>query len=67
MDTVYGILTGREEAAEQAVAVAAVPGGPMPTPSDLPLPEVSPDGLSGLLEILAARGQLILDSDPAKV
>ena len=56
VDTVYGILTGREEAAEQAVAVASVPGGPMPTPSDLPLPEVSPDGLSGLLEILAARG-----------
>ena len=58
VDTVYGILTGREEAAEQAVAAAAaaVPGGPMPTPSDLPLPEVSPDGLSGLLEILAARG-----------
>ena len=57
VDTVYGILTGREEAAEQAVAAAsAVPGGPAPTPSDLPVPEVSPDGLSGLLEILAARG-----------
>jgi NitT/TauT family transport system ATP-binding protein len=56
VDTVYGILTGREEAAEQAVATAAVPGGPAPTPSELPLPDVSPDGLSGLLEILAARG-----------
>jgi len=58
VDTVYGILTGREEAAEQAVAAAAaaVPGGPVPTPSELPLPDVSPDGLSGLLEILAARG-----------
>jgi NitT/TauT family transport system ATP-binding protein len=59
VDTVYGILTGREEAAEQAVTAAASgsgPGGPAPTPSDLPLPEVSPDGLSGLLEILAASG-----------
>ena len=57
MDTVYGILTGREEAAEQAVAaVGSVPGAPLPTPSELPLPEVSAGGLSGLLEILAAKG-----------
>jgi NitT/TauT family transport system ATP-binding protein len=61
VDTVYGILTGREEAAEAAVAegaagVAGGAGGPAATPSDLPLPEVSPDGLSGLLEILAALG-----------
>ena len=57
MDTVYGILTGREEAAEQAVAAAgSVPGAPLPTPSELPLPEVSAGGLSGLLEILAAKG-----------
>ena len=58
MDTVYGILTGREEAAEQAVAAAGsgAVGGPAPTPSDLPLPEVSAGGLSGLLEILAAKG-----------
>jgi NitT/TauT family transport system ATP-binding protein len=58
VDTVYGILTGREDAAEQAV-VAVSPdsgGGPAVTPSDLPLPEVSAGGLSGLLEILAARG-----------
>jgi NitT/TauT family transport system ATP-binding protein len=57
VDTVYGILTGREEAAERAVApggVAAEAAGL--TPSDLPLPEVSAPGLSGLLEILAARG-----------
>ena len=50
-------MTGREEAAERAVA----PGGAAAeaaglTPSDLPLPEVSAPGLSGLLEILAARG-----------
>jgi NitT/TauT family transport system ATP-binding protein len=57
VDTVYGILTGQEEAAEQAVAAAGtVPGAPLPTPSELPLPEVSAGGLSGLLEILAAKG-----------
>jgi NitT/TauT family transport system ATP-binding protein len=54
VDTVYDILTGREE----AVAAAVVSSGPGPglTPSDVPLPEVSAGGLSGLLEILAARG-----------
>jgi NitT/TauT family transport system ATP-binding protein len=58
VDTVYGILTGREEAAEQAVAASAVstPGTLALTPSELPLPEVSAGGLSGLLEILAAKG-----------
>ena len=56
VDTVYGILTGREEEIERAVEVASVTGGPMPTPSELPLPEVSAGGLSGLLEILAAKG-----------
>ena len=55
VDTVYGILTGREEAAERAVAEAPA-GAPAATPADLPLPEVSAGGLSGLLEILAARG-----------
>ena len=52
VDTVYDILTGREEAAATAVAAVAVPA----TPSEVPLPEVSAGGLSGLLEILAARG-----------
>jgi len=60
VDTVYGILTGREEAAEQAVALASAsgsaPGALALTPSELPLPEVSAGGLSGLLEILAAKG-----------
>ena len=58
VDTVYGILTGREEAAAQAVAEGpgASAGGPAATPAELPLPEVSPGGLSGLLEILAAKG-----------
>ena len=60
VDTVYGILTGREEAAEQAVAFASASGSgaaaPALTPSEVPLPEVSAGGLSGLLEILAACG-----------
>jgi len=52
VDTVYDILTGREEAVASAVASAGVSA----TPSEVPLPEVSAGGLSGLLEILAARG-----------
>ncbi|HYB17774.1 MAG TPA: nitrate/sulfonate/bicarbonate ABC transporter ATP-binding protein [Streptosporangiaceae bacterium] len=56
VDTVYGILTGREEAAERAAAAEGTPGAPALTPAELPLPEVSGPGLSGLLEILAARG-----------
>jgi NitT/TauT family transport system ATP-binding protein len=59
VDTVYGILTGREEAAEHAAVAAPAQGPalwPVLTPADLPLPEVSAGGLSGLLEILAARG-----------
>jgi NitT/TauT family transport system ATP-binding protein len=55
VDTVYGILTGREEAAEQAVAEVPA-AGHAGTPVDTPLPEVSAGGLSGLLEILAAKG-----------
>jgi NitT/TauT family transport system ATP-binding protein len=55
VDTVYGILTGREEAAERA-STQPPAGAPAPTPAELPLPEVSAGGLSGLLEILAARG-----------
>ncbi|MEU1630621.1 nitrate/sulfonate/bicarbonate ABC transporter ATP-binding protein [Streptomyces sp. NPDC020096] len=62
VDTVYGILTGREEAAEAAAAASQVPtvaaGAPRSaaTPLAVPLPEVSVGGLAGLLEILAARG-----------
>ena len=55
VDTVYGILTGREDAAEQAVAEVPAEGH-AGTPVDTPLPEVSAGGLSGLLEILAAKG-----------
>jgi NitT/TauT family transport system ATP-binding protein len=53
VDTVYGILTGRE-AAVQAAAAPTVPA--LATPGDLPLPEASVGGLAGLLEILLARG-----------
>ncbi|MDF3289146.1 ABC transporter ATP-binding protein [Streptomyces silvisoli] len=60
VDTVYGILTGREEAAEVAAAAAVqAPTGPpraAATPIAVPLPEVSVGGLAGLLEILVARG-----------
>jgi len=66
VDTIYGILTGREQAAVDAIeaqeagteTVATRPraGLPMPTPINTPLPDVSPGGLAGLLEILAARG-----------
>jgi NitT/TauT family transport system ATP-binding protein len=63
VDTIYGILTGREESAaavfeaEKADAPApAAPRRPAPTPTNTPLPDVSPGGLAGLLEILAARG-----------
>jgi NitT/TauT family transport system ATP-binding protein len=58
VDTVYGILTGREEKIQAALSAAADTAKPTaaPTPIDLPLPEVSVGGLSGLLEILVARG-----------
>jgi NitT/TauT family transport system ATP-binding protein len=54
VDTVYGILTGREDAAGKAV-IEPAPGRPLPTPIEVPLPAVSVGGMSGLLEILAAR------------
>jgi NitT/TauT family transport system ATP-binding protein len=63
VDTIYGILTGREESAaavfEPAKADAPAVTAPRqaaPTPVNTPLPDVSPGGLGGLLEILAARG-----------
>jgi NitT/TauT family transport system ATP-binding protein len=55
VDTIYGILTGREDAAAKAVT-EPTPGRPAPTPTEVPLPAVSVGGMSGLLEILAARG-----------
>jgi NitT/TauT family transport system ATP-binding protein len=58
VDTVYGILTGREAAATAAVTAAAPgsPSRPAPTPINTPLPDVSVGGLAGLLEILVSRG-----------
>jgi NitT/TauT family transport system ATP-binding protein len=63
VDIIYGILTGREQAASDALEAEAAaqpaheqPGRPMATPINTPLPDVSPGGLSGLLEIVAARG-----------
>jgi NitT/TauT family transport system ATP-binding protein len=75
VDTIYGILTGREQAAAKlletrtagaagaggagtsgAAGAGGLPAGPALTPISTPLPDVSPGGLSGLLEILAARG-----------
>jgi NitT/TauT family transport system ATP-binding protein len=62
VDTIYGILTGREQPASDAVAgqladtpPPSSPGVPA-TPINTPLPAVSPGGLGGLLEILMARG-----------
>src|ERR1700759_5401219 len=57
VDTIYDILTGREEPAAAVLGtdkpdVAPVPAGPAPTPINTPLPEISPGGLAGLLEIL---------------
>src|SRR5262249_26862763 len=59
VDTTYGILTGREQAAAaviEAEPAAPTRGQPVGTPVSAPLPEVTPGGLAGLLEILAARG-----------
>jgi NitT/TauT family transport system ATP-binding protein len=60
VDTVYGILTGREAAASEAIAPAPATGNgngrPAGTPVTMPLPAVSVGGLAGLLEILIARG-----------
>ena len=56
VDTVYGILTERATAAADAQAAGPAKPAAPPTPSSNPLPDVSPGGLSGLLEILAARG-----------
>jgi NitT/TauT family transport system ATP-binding protein len=60
VDTIYDILTGREQPAAAAIEAGATapagPGQPAATPINTPLPDVSPGGLAGLLEILAARG-----------
>ncbi len=61
VDTIYDILTGRQESAAALVepgkaTATPAPAQPAPTPINMPLPAISPGGLAGLLEILAARG-----------
>ncbi len=53
VDHVYGILTGRDEAAVAAGPAASRDAG---TPLTQPLPDASVGGLAGLLEIVAAGG-----------
>jgi NitT/TauT family transport system ATP-binding protein len=55
VDTVYGILTGRKQDCVTPAAGAVRHQHAM-SPIDTALPEVTVGGLSGLLEILAARG-----------
>ncbi|GAA1979921.1 nitrate/sulfonate/bicarbonate ABC transporter ATP-binding protein [Kitasatospora viridis] len=55
VDTVYGILTGREEAPSAAVAEPAAARSAA-TPVSTPLPPASVGGLAGLLEILLSMG-----------
>ncbi|MBF9068305.1 ABC transporter ATP-binding protein [Streptacidiphilus fuscans] len=54
VDTVYGILTGRDE--PPATPSTSERPAPTPTPVTAPLPDVSVGGMAGLLEILIARG-----------
>ncbi|MGF1431560.1 nitrate/sulfonate/bicarbonate ABC transporter ATP-binding protein [Kitasatospora sp. LaBMicrA B282] len=61
VDTVYGILTGREEREErEAAAAAGAAEAAVPrqaaTPITTPLPQASVGGLAGLLEILLSMG-----------
>ncbi|WP_327067442.1 nitrate/sulfonate/bicarbonate ABC transporter ATP-binding protein [Kitasatospora sp. NBC_01250] len=55
VDTVYGILTGREEH-EPSAAPEAVAAPTNATPITTPLPVASVGGLAGLLEILLSFG-----------
>lgn len=52
VDRIYGILTGRDDAATPVAA----PGRETTTPLTQPLPDASVGGLAGLLEIVAAGG-----------
>ncbi|WP_329564913.1 ABC transporter ATP-binding protein [Kitasatospora sp. NBC_01266] len=54
VDTVYGILTGREE--REAAAATEAAARPPATPITTPLPVASVGGLAGLLEILQTMG-----------
>jgi NitT/TauT family transport system ATP-binding protein len=56
VDEIYGIMTGTssEEAATSASVSTTEPGEK--SPNEVPLPEATVGGMSGLLEILEARG-----------
>jgi NitT/TauT family transport system ATP-binding protein len=54
VDEIYGIMTERRVAVETPVTAAA--SSTESTPTDVPLPEATVGGMSGLLEILEARG-----------
>jgi NitT/TauT family transport system ATP-binding protein len=56
VEQLYGLMTGRESAAEDngGPAVVAEPG--LASPTELPLPHASVGGLAGLLEIVNNRG-----------
>jgi NitT/TauT family transport system ATP-binding protein len=49
-------VAAAHETSDSEGRAAVAPPSPAPTPINTPLPDVSPGGLSGLLEILAARG-----------
>jgi NitT/TauT family transport system ATP-binding protein len=54
VDDIYGFMTGRDTRTPAHVWTTTAPGEG--TPTDTPLPEGSVGGMSGLLEILVARG-----------
>jgi NitT/TauT family transport system ATP-binding protein len=54
VDDIYGLMTGVEEGPPSDTRVAAPTTDSSPT--ETPLPEATVGGMSGLLEILAARG-----------
>jgi NitT/TauT family transport system ATP-binding protein len=54
VDHIYRIMTGRATDTEGQPEPVIEPG--LASPTDLPLPHVTPGGLAGLLEILNSRG-----------
>jgi NitT/TauT family transport system ATP-binding protein len=54
VDEIYGMMTGGSTGTPAHVWTAVSPGEG--TPTEVPLPEATVGGMSGLLEILAARG-----------
>jgi len=54
VDEIYAIMTGSSTGAAAEIVTAVSPGEG--TPTEVPLPEATVGGMSGLLEILEARG-----------